>query len=298
MRYIQMIWIFVFFSVSSSAFSEEDLVEKAWSCKPSLMPFYNDPWKSSRVSLNIRPSSILRFSEECRLSEEDKDILGNALLNTYALLAPEKGLLNSVGQWELANFDREKRKRESAVVEAAKAEALKAKDEERQARMQQLRSGAVKAESMRDIWLANNDQINSLQEIMASTLLRADNAVYGGRVTIDGEEREGVWRVKFDSDSLGDIVFQTPSQADAEATESELARAALRGRALSQALSQNGTRHYAQLNLNKKSILFARNLRIGSVVWVVGRYKANRKYKLTNRTERTMPVLDVLYIGE
>lgn len=298
MRYIKMIWFVVFFAVSSSAFSEEDIVEKAWSCNPTVMPYYADPWKSSRVSLTIQPSSILRFSEECNLSEEDKNILGRALLNTYALLEPEKGLLNSVGQWDIANFEREKRKREVAKVEAAKAEALKVKEDEKQARIQQLRAGTVKAENMKDIWLANNNQIPSLQEIMASALLRADNRVYGGRVTIDGEFSEGVLRVKFESDALRDIAFQNPSQADADATEDEMARAVLRGQALRQSLSRNGTTHYAQLNLKNGTVLFTQNLRIGSVVWVVGQYKANRKYKLVNRTERTMPVLDVMYLGE
>lgn len=298
MRYIKMIWLVVFFAVSSSAFSEEDMVEKAWSCNPTVMPYYADPWKSSRVSLTIQPSSILRFSEECNLSEEDKNILGRALLNTYALLEPERGLLNSVGQWDIANFERAKRKREAAKVEAAKAEALKMKEDEKLARIQQLRAGTVKAENMKDIWLANNNQIPSLQEIMASALLRADNGVYGGRVTIDGEFSEGVLRVKFESDVLRDIAFQTPEQANADATEEEMARAVLRGQALSQSLSRNGTLHYAQLNLKKGAVLFTSNLRIGSVVWVVGQYKANRKYKLVNRTERTMPVLDVMYLGE
>lgn len=304
MRDIKMIWFVVFFALSSSAFSEEDMVEKAWSCNPTVKHFVEDYWdkgiaiNSRRVSTNMQPSKILQFSDECNLSEEDKNTLGSVLLNKYALVRLSEGLQIPAEYWNVDNFDREIRKREAAKVEAAKAEALKVKEDEKQARIQQLRAGTVKAENMKDIWLANNNQIPSLQEIMASALLRADNGVYGGRVTIDGEYSEGVLRVKFESDVLGDIVFQNPSQADADATEDEMARAVVRGRALSQSLSRNGTIHYAQLNLKKGAVLFTQNLRIGSVVWVVGQYKANRKYKLVNRTERTMPVLDVMYLGE
>lgn len=331
MRRINMGWFLALFAICSSAFSEEDMVEKAWSCEPSFgkvvsednlghgivsnASIYTSPFSSEETS----PLDIFQFEKCQELSNEEKMALAKALLNVYGNRSRSAF---GVAVWLLDSFVPEKYRRvqaaeharwlaanhassdqdeaeaklrakkmevEVAQKEKAKEDALKAKEEEKLARQQQLRSGAIKPESMKDVWLAN-DHISSLQEIMASTLLKVDNAVYGGRVTIEGEEHDGVLRVRFDSDSVFEVAYQTPWQEEVELGPKLALRA--------EALSRNGTRHYAQLNLSKKTISFIRNLRIGSAVWVVGRYKANRKYRLVNRTERTMPVLDVLYIGE
>ncbi len=334
MRRINRGLFLALFAISSSAFSEEDMVEKAWSCEPSFGKAVSEENLGHGIVSNASiytsllsgeetsPLDIFQFGKCPELSNEEKMALAKALLNVYgnrsrsafgvAVWSLDSFVLEKYrhvqaaesAAWKAANSAsadkyeaeaarrREEWEAEAAQKEKAKAEAAKTKEAERLVRQQQLRSGEAKAENMSDIWLSNNDQIPSLQEIMASTLLRANNAVYGGRVIIDGEYREGVLRVRFDSDVLAEVAYQTPRQEeDGVEVGPELA---LRARAL----SQNGTRHYAQLNLGKTSISFIRNLRIGSVVWVVGRYKANRKYTLTNRTERTMPVLDVLYIGE
>lgn len=331
MRYIKMIWLVVFFAVSSSAFSEEDMVEKAWACEPSFgkavsednlghgivsnASIYTSPFSSEETS----PLDIFQFGKCQELSNEEKLALAKALLNahgnrsrsafgvavwlfdSFVLEQNRRVQAAEHARWLAANHassDKDAadaalrvKKWEAEVAQKEKAEidARNAKEAEKLARQQLLRSGAIKPESMEDVWLAN-EQILSLQEIMASTLLKADNAVYGGRVTIEGEEHDGVLRVRFDSDSVFEVAYQTPWQAEVELGPKLALRA--------EALSRNGTRHYAQLNLSKKTISYIRNMRIGSVVWVVGRYKANRKYRLVNKTERTMPVLDVLYIGE
>jgi len=120
MRYIKMIWFVVFLVASSSAFSEEDMVEKAWACEPSLMPSYEN-LKYPGVSMNTKPSDILRFSEKCNeLSEEDKNLLRKVLLNEYAV--------PSIGKWMLDSFKSAKRQR--GEVEAAKARDENAKDRE------------------------------------------------------------------------------------------------------------------------------------------------------------------------
>jgi len=144
---------------------------------------------------------------------------------------------------------------------------------------------------MKDVWLAN-DKISDLMLLMAAPLIKPDNEIYGARIYLDADEGAGRLRVKWDGDSM-DSVFATPLE---EISQDNFIKGSMR---ISQLFAQYGNSiFYAELKRTSKTTLFLNNMRIGQSIWVVGRYKANKKYKLVNRTERTMPVLDVLYIGK
>lgn len=279
------------FIAISSSFADEDVLEKAWACKPSLI--------KRAISKTVAPSDIFQFEKCDELSDEDKNLLKVTLFEKYR---DEPDDSNS--EWDLYRFlvaktDRflvakeEKSKKEERLA----AEAKRVKEALHQ---QQLKEGLIRPQNMQDVWLlyktGDTDGVKNLHRVMAGALLQPDNAIYGAQVEIDSQESSGALLAKFEPGSFLTKPGQTMVEAAGDANLMIFA-SKLTGKAVPPEL-QNGTRHYAQLNRNKATVNFSPNLRIGSSVWVVGRYKANRQYRMTNGASRTMPVLDVLYIGE
>lgn len=165
-------------------------------------------------------------------------------------------------------------------------------------RIAQLRGGAIKPADIKDAYLLLDGEINRLPQLMASPLLKPDNAIFGGRVTLDAEEKAKLLRARVDANSLQSII-DSPLQAVNEDTVNAGFFRQLQAAMTGNGMQHDGGRYYAQLKLNNKSVNFSENtMRIGSAVWVLGRYVSNRKYKTVSGTERTMPVLEVLYISE
>lgn len=193
---------------------------------------------------------------------------------------------------EQANFDqqyaRDKEQVERSIVQEDKEIA---KNNELLVYQKQLRTGTAKIVNIKDAWLAQ-ENVADLMELMASPLLKPNNAIYGARLTLDAEERKSVLRAKWDMDST-ESVLESPLQ---DLSQDTYAQGAMRISQIRQ--KYGGSVYYAQLNQSKKTVAFSDNMRIGQSVWVIGRYVENKKFKRVNRTEGTMPVLDVLYIGE
>ncbi len=154
-----------------------------------------------------------------------------------------------------------------------------------------LRNGVVQPSDIREAWSAQ-ESIADLTETMFSPLLKPDNKLYGARLVIDTEDKAGTLRVRWDLDSF-DSFWSSPLE---EKTQESLAKGVMR---LSQLRGKyGGSVVYAQLKRTAKSTIFASNLRLGNYIWVIGRYVANKKYTKVNKTEGTMPVFEILYIGE
>lgn len=284
----------------------ENILEKARECQPSQRPGMGDI-----VPVGADPADIFQFAACPSLLAEEQEVLSEELFYRYSMKVNN-------GMFSLAAFSQEKRslleararilaaerqdemtRAENEKAKEAK-EAKEAEDAEAALHQQQLKEGLIRPQNMQDVWLlyktGDTDGVKNLHRVMAGTLLQPDNAIYGAQVEIDSQESSGVLLAKFEPGSFLTKPGQTIVEAAGDANLMIFA-SKLTGKAVPPEL-QNGTRHYAQLNRNKATVNFSPNLRIGSSVWVVGRYKANRKYRMTNGASRTMPVLDVLYIGE
>ena len=161
----------------------------------------------------------------------------------------------------------------------------------KEAHLKDLREGVIPIADIKDAWLAQ-ERIADLAEVMFSPLIKPDNKIYGAKLVLDSEGKGGTLRVRWDLDAFNSI-WSSPLE---DGTQEGMAKGAMR---LSQLRAKyGGAVYYAELNKSSKTTVFSDNLRIGNSVWVIGRYVANKKYRKVNRTEGTMPVLDVLYIGE
>jgi hypothetical protein len=315
----------------------EDALEKAWQCDPTTadgIKYERDYLNGDYQNFSyIKPGSdlteVFQFRQCPSLSAEEKEVWSGVLFDQYAdakYFGTALYALNSEASY-LRRFDEEKTRRENirkkltaakaaqeraaierAAIERADkekaaalvAEALRAKEAEVALHQQQLKAGLIRPKNMKDVWLlyktADRYEIKNLHSVMTGALLKPDNAIYGAMVTIDSEERSGVWLTKF----APGYAMTNPLIEDAAVTENimrDLFATAFSGQnALSAHL--NAAHYYAQLNLSRTTIEFAQNLQLGSGVWVVGRYTGNRKYRMTNGAVGTMPVLDVLYVGQ
>jgi hypothetical protein len=145
--------------------------------------------------------------------------------------------------------------------------AEQAAAEERQAKVDaadrtKLRSGERKVSNIRDAAILH--EAKELGEIMGSPLIRPDQAVYGGRLVLDAEERTNLLRGRW-----GVVIFGKRNVS------------------------------YAFLKMSDKTVLIDKpRLRIGGDIAVVGKYVGNQKYKTLAGEERTAPVLDVMYLSE
>lgn len=309
----------------------EDALEKAWQCDPITADarayayedgqFLSD---SDYIKPGIDLTEVFQFRQCPSLSAEEKEVWSSVLFDQYAdakYFGTALYALNSEGS-HLRRFYKEKERREKlierlAAAKAAKeraaieradkekvaalaAETLRAKEAAIALHQQQLKAGLIRPQNMNDVWLlyktANRYEIKNLHSVMEGALLKPDNAIYGAQVAIDSEERSGIWLTKFEPGYFG----TNPLIEDAALTENimrDVFASAFSGQNVLSA-RLNAAHYYAQLNLSRTTIEFAQNLQLGSGVWVVGRYIGNRKYRLTNGVVRTMPVLDVLYVGQ
>lgn len=157
--------------------------------------------------------------------------------------------------------------------------------------IKELQNGVVQPADIREAWQAQ-EVIADLTETMFSPLLKPDNKIYGARLVLDSEDKSGNLRVRWDMDSF-DSFWSSPLE---EKNQKSLERGVMRLSELR--VKYGGTVVYAQLNRTAKATTFASNLRLGNYIWVIGRYVANKKYTKVNKTEGTMPVFEVLFIGE
>lgn len=153
---------------------------------------------------------------------------------------------------------RQEEERIRAVAEAAAKEAL-------MIRQSQLKNGSIPVSNYDDAVLLHDP--DSLDSLMMSPLLRPNKAIYAGEVTLDGDEAENVLRVKIGG-------YRHPVWGWVDLT-------------------------YATLQLTKKTIDYSkRSMRIGGTIKVIGRYVQNKKYTTVARQEKTMPVIELMYIGD
>lgn len=274
----------------SDTAKQQALVEKAWSCEPKLTKRVSI---NAEVAMDIAPSDIFTFAKCDELSDQERNELGQALYDQYAStpnrLGRDVSLVRFARESEQRRIkrwyaDRDEQAKQRDAEKKASAEAAR---QEQQQRAAKLRSGEVKIADIKDAWLAQN-KVSNLMQLMASPLVKPNNAIYGARVVLDAEEGKGVLRAKWDSDTA-DSVLDSPLEEPNEAslTVGMMSRSQYGGSVL-----------YVQLNQSRKTVAFSDNMRFGQSVWVIGRYVGNRKFMRANRTEGTMPVLEVLYIGE
>lgn len=158
-------------------------------------------------------------------------------------------------------------------------------------RVKNLREGNIPIANIQDAWLVQ-ENISDLIELMFSPQLKPDNKIYGAKLVLDSEAKAGILRVRWDSNAV-DSVWRTPFE---ENSDKGVGEGLFRLNKLR--TKYGGSVLYAKLKTSNMTTSFSKNLRLGNSVWVIGRYVANEKYTKINRTEGTMPVLDVLYIGD
>ncbi len=109
--------------------------------------------------------------------------------NTIEKLAKEKKLL------AIANAERNERLAKEREREAErKASTLAAQEEARQLRRGQVKSGTIPIANFDDAYDFHQPTLGL--GVMGAPLLRPDNAIYAGKVTLDNEEDENLLRVK------------------------------------------------------------------------------------------------------
>lgn len=285
----------------------DELIEKAWSCNA----------RSSDMT-GLGPTAVPRFlidfyGADLRLCGDGGDLMRKALLNKYfvfrwvpvryeygpQVIGPEEQgtyeefIKKSERQGnrgvELTGvdsslFDEERIRREQiARDQQAREEVIKQEQEEKQKLEQQelqrvkqeagkeyqwqLKSGAVPVKNFQDAVLLYAPTA-SLTDLMVSPLLKPDRSIYSGMVRLDAEDGDNLLRAKIDTSLLFGGRF-------------------------------GGGIYYAHLRLTKKTVNFSpRSMRIGGAVNVMGRYVQNRRYTTIAGEEKTMPVFDVMYIGD
>lgn len=277
----------------------DELIEKAWACSPRSSGRSMRPTAEPKFLIDFGVASL-------QLCGDHGDLMRKALLNKYftfrwvpvryeygpQVIGPtewgaydefirkskrqgDRGVeLTGVDSYR---FDQEKKRREEEAREREIRQAMinrelrekqeleqqelqKAKQEAEKQYQQRLRSGAAPVKNFQDAALLHTPTAD-LMSLMVSPLLKPDKGIYSGRVMLDAEENDDLLRAKLNLSLLGGGVY------------------------------------YAHLRLTKKTVDFSSSMRIGATVNVMGRYVKNRKYTTIAGEEKTMPVLEVMYIG-
>lgn len=274
----------------------DELIEKAWACGPR-----------SSDDISDQPQNLIKFDEpSLTLCGDAGDLMRKALLNKYFtfrwvpvryeygphVIGPtewgtydefvkkskrqgDRGIkLTGVDSYR---FDQERKRREKEADEREIRQAMinrelrekqeleqqelqKAKQEAEKQYQQLLRSGAVPVKNFQDAVLLHTPT-SDLMNLMVSPLLKPDMSIHSGRVMLDAEDSDNLLRAKLNLSLLGGGIY------------------------------------YAHLRLTKKTVDFSSSMRIGATVNVMGRYVKNRKYTTIAGEEKTMPVFEVMYIG-
>lgn len=147
---------------------------------------------------------------------------------------------------------RKDRKEELVAAQQARADAE---------RQKALASGVAQVSSIRDAVLLHSP-VKPLDRLMYAPLITADNAVYGGMVVLEMEEKPGLLRVRW-----GTPDGQTPT--------------------------------YAFIQVSKQTKILSPEIMRGAThIGLVGRYVQNANYKTVVGVVKTAPVLEAMYIGE
>lgn len=247
---------------------DDNLIKKAWSCDPR----YYEEWTEHAP---YYLEKIIRFDVDRKSCKDEGKLMRRALLNKYFIFRwePEVFSKEIVAEEEKqVTFDDFVKKssgfyRNGGIRLRGVDHSLF--DEERKRRNQNyssaLKSGATPVKNFQDAVLLHAPTAD-LTDLMISPLLKPDRGIYRGLVRLDAQEGDDLLRAKIDSP--------------------------LFNRRL------GGEVYYAHLLLTGKTVNFSpRSMRIGWGVNVIGRYVQNRKYTTIAGEERTMPVFEVMYIG-
>lgn len=243
---------------------DDNLIKKAWSCDPR---YYGEWTEHAPYYLE----KIIRFNVDRKPCKDEGKLMRRALLNEYFIFhwEPEVFSKEIVAEEEKqVTFDDFVKKssgfyRNGGIRLRGVDHSLF--DEERKRRDQKyssaLKSGAAPVKNFQDAVLLHAPPAD-LTNLMVSPLLKPDKGIHSGQVWLDAEDGDDLLRAKIDSSRFGGGVY------------------------------------YAHLLLTGKTVNFSpRSMRIGGAVNVMGRYVQNRKYTTIAGEEKTMPVFEVMYIG-
>jgi hypothetical protein len=185
---------------------------------------------------------------------------------------------------------------EKRASEKEKAASAQAGADETQRRL--LRSGQRKVSDMRDAMLLHNAK--NAFGIMRAPLLRPDGEIYGHVIKLESQRRDNV--------IVGRFNFSQQEIANAQllARMTALARASNRSAASEQTyltgqevLQSVEATYYVILRTTKSTkILAPQKMRVGEEVLFIGKYIANENHSSPARASGTVPVIEVLYLGE
>lgn len=269
---------------SDAELPNDGLIEKAWACDPTLDSRRIVDWKSRQTKSNgqletieeglARLSKTLLEFRGCP-NQDDTEQMRKAFIGKYvcgwltskdAVYAKRYGKFPEDANVIINDVDlcgSTGRTMSQYYYDENSHKEARVKSENN-ARQSQLKAGSVPVSNFKDAFLLLDPK--ELSGVMNSPLLRPDNALYAAIVTLDMEEGESLLRVKiggYRHPFLGWINLS-----------------------------------YATLRLTKKTIDYSQNgMRIGGSIKVIGRYVQNKKYKTITGEEKTMPVIEVMYIG-
>lgn len=250
--------------VTWAASYNDDLIEKAWSCDPVRQKM--DDYSLGHLSAT--GLGLLIHFEGCSPNDtsifnDEYNLMREALLQKYFVfrLGQKDGSEERLGTYE--QYKSNVRGQKVLGVEYKLFDKEKERrDQSEKDRHRRVKSGAAPVKNFQDAVLLHTPT-SDLTALMASPLLRPDRSIHSGRVALDAEEDDDLLRAKIDSSRFGGGVY------------------------------------YAHLLLTGKTVNFSpRSMRIGGVVNVIGRYVQNRKYTTIAGEEKTMPVFEVMYIGD
>lgn len=265
--------------------TREALLKKAWSCGPVLHEeemYWTFSVSHPKTQLNewmaTFPNNLLEFhdcpdqdgNEEMRKAFIREYVEFGYEISEYAPYGPAKTKYVFQSYSELMRTREESGPRPDRIRASQgyknEKSALRIKQEEQERLAAKENALKTRRASLSSgaLPVASLDDAAILYEpkniwgVMGSPLLMPNKSVYGGAVILDGQESENVLRAKF--------IFGYG---------------------------------YATLKLTKKTINYSkRDLRIGGSMDVIGRYVQNKNYTTVSGEGKTMPVIEVMYIGD
>lgn len=276
--------------------TQEVLVEKVLACDPVFSKTHQFLYRIRDESLTVvierALNEILKFNACTRQEISEEAFM--AFLNQYVIFymsettAPGTNypftLSEAIHKFESGGYspsfvdvrgafekDKQAKKDRDIQKKEEQKRAIELVEQKEQLRIRQskLKSGEIIASNFDDSMFLHAPK--QLEEIMVSPLLRPDNSIYGQpigqydqKLIVDGDEGENILRVKIICILCG----------------------------------RRGEPRYAIVRLTKKTLDYSQAaLRIGSSIKLIGRYVQNTKYKTIGGEEKSMPVLDAMYLG-